>query len=252
MRPISGRRRFPSRLFFTEAGGAGKSKRRTCLDRQGNLRLNLAETEGNISVVNARSETASADIAESLEARVARRLCGRTLAMVGMMGAGKSSVGRRLAARLGMPFVDADTEIEKAANASISDIFERHGETYFRDGERRVIQRLLDGQPKVLATGGGAFVNPETRAAIKAGAISIWLKADRNVLMSRVKRRSNRPLLKSADLDTVLDRLIEDRSPYYAEATIHVQSRDVAHDVVINDILKLLDAYLDDETTVEP
>jgi len=251
MRPKSGRRRFPSRPFFTEAGDAGKSERRTCLDRQGNLRLNLAETEGKISVVNARSETAAADIAESLEARVIRRLCGRTLVMVGMMGAGKSSVGRRLAARLGMPFVDADTEIEKAANASINDIFERHGEAYFRDGERRVIQRLLDGQPKVLATGGGAFVNPETRAAIKASAISVWLKADRDLLMSRVKRRSNRPLLKSANLDTVLDRLIEERNPHYAEATIHVQSRDVAHDVVINDILKSLDDYFDRETTVE-
>jgi shikimate kinase len=171
--------------------------------------------------------------------------------MVGMMGAGKSSVGRRLANRLNMPFVDADTEIEKAANTSITDIFERHGEAYFRDGERRVIQRLLDGEPKVLATGGGAFVNPETRAAIKANAISIWLKADRDVLMSRVKRRSNRPLLKTANPDTVLDRLIEERSPSYAEATIHVQSRGVAHDVVINHIHKLLDDYFDRETTVE-
>jgi shikimate kinase len=193
----------------------------------------------------------TAEIAEPLEARVGRRLSGRTLVMVGMMGAGKSSVGRRLANRLNMPFVDADTEIEKAANTSITDIFERHGEAYFRDGERRVIQRLLDGEPKVLATGGGAFVNPETRAAIKANAISIWLKADRDVLMSRVKRRSNRPLLKTANPDTVLDRLIEERSPSYAEATIHVQSRDVAHDVVIDDILNSLDGYLGRETAAE-
>lgn len=202
--------------------------------------------------MSARSESATVDIAEPLEARVARRLCGRTVVMVGMMGAGKSSVGRRLAARLGMPFVDADTEIEKAANASISDIFERHGESYFRDGERRVIQRLLDGEAKVLATGGGAFVNPETRAAIKARAISIWLKADRDVLLSRVKRRSNRPLLKNANLDTALERLIEERDPHYAEATIHVQSRDVAHDVVVNDILKSLDAHLAGDATREP
>jgi shikimate kinase len=201
--------------------------------------------------VSATSESATADIAESLEARVARRLRGRTLAMVGMMGAGKSSVGRRLAARLGMPFVDADSEIEKAANASISEIFERYGEAYFRDGERRVIQRLLDGQPKVLATGGGAFVNPETRAAISASAISIWLKADRDVLISRVKRRSNRPLLKAADLDTVLARLIEERNPHYAKAAVHVQSRDVLHDVVIDEILKSLDAYFDRETAAE-
>jgi shikimate kinase len=150
-----------------------------------------------------------------------------------------------------MPFVDADSEIEKAANASISEIFERYGEAYFRDGERRVIQRLLDGQPKVLATGGGAFVNPETRAAISASAISIWLKADRDVLISRVKRRSNRPLLKAADLDTVLARLIEERNPHYAKAAVHVQSRDVLHDVVIDEILKSLDAYFDRETAAE-
>lgn len=202
--------------------------------------------------MSARSESATVDIAEPLEARVARRLCGRTVVMVGMMGAGKSSVGRRLAARLGMPFVDADTEIEKAANASISDIFERHGEGYFRDGERRVIQRLLDGEAKVLATGGGAFVNPETRAVIKARAISIWLKADRDVLLSRVKRRSNRPLLKNANLDTALERLIEERDPHYAEATIQVQSRDVAHDVVVNDILNSLDAHLGGDATGGP
>lgn len=195
--------------------------------------------------MSARSESATVDIAEPLEARVARRLAGRTLVMVGMMGAGKSSVGRRLAARLGMPFVDADTEIEKAANASINDIFEQHGEAYFRDGERRVIRRLLDGKAKVLATGGGAFINPETRAAINANAISIWLKADRDILLSRVKRRSNRPLLKTNNLDEVLQNLIEERDPHYAEATIHVQSRDVAHEVVVNDILKSLDQYLE-------
>jgi shikimate kinase len=150
-----------------------------------------------------------------------------------------------------MPFVDADTEIEKAANASITEIFERHGESYFRDGERRVIQRLLDGRPKVLATGGGAFVNPDTRAAIKASAISIWLNADRDILLSRVKRRSNRPLLKAADLDSVLDRLIKERGPFYAEADIQVQSRDVAHDVVVNDILRSLDNYLGREAVTE-
>lgn len=196
--------------------------------------------------MSARSESATIDIAEPLEARVARRLAGRALVMVGMMGAGKSSVGRRLAARLGMPFVDADTEIEKAANASINDIFEQHGEGYFRVGERRVIQRLLDGKAKVLATGGGAFINPETRAAINANSISIWLKADRDILLSRVKRRSNRPLLKTKNLDAVLQNLIEERDPHYAEATIQVQSRDVAHEVVVNDILKSLDQYLED------
>lgn len=199
-----------------------------------------------------RSESAATESAEPIETRVARLLAGRTLVMVGMMGAGKSSVGRRLAVRLGIPFVDADVEIEKAANTTISDIFERHGEAYFRDGERRVIQRLLDdGRQKVLATGGGAFVHPETRAAIAANAISIWLKADRDVLMSRVKRRSNRPLLKTADPEAVLQSLIEERAPHYAEATIHVQSRDVAHDVVIDDILSALADHLGREVLAE-
>ena len=191
-------------------------------------------------------ESTMSETGEPEEARVARLLAGRTIVMVGMMGAGKSSIGRRLAARLGLPFIDADAEIEQAANATISEIFETHGEAYFRDGERRVIQRLLDGQPKILATGGGAFVNPETRAAIvESGAISIWLKADRDVLMSRVRRRSNRPLLKTGDPEATMDRLIAERYPVYAEATIQVQSRDVAHDVVIEDILAALADHLE-------
>jgi len=190
------------------------------------------------------SEATSTEADEPEEARVTRRLDGRTIVMVGMMGAGKSSVGRRLAARLGLPFVDADTEIEQAANATIAEIFETHGEAYFRDGERRVIQRLLDGRSKVLATGGGAFVNPETRAAIRAAGVSIWLKVDRDLILHRVKRRSTRPLLKTGDPGAVIDRLLADRNPIYAEADIHVQSRDVAHDVVIGDILTALDGWL--------
>jgi len=177
---------------------------------------------------------------EPLETRVARLLAGRTIVMVGMMGAGKSSIGRRLAARLGMVFADADSEIEQAANATIPEIFETHGETYFRDGERRVIQRLLEGAPKVLATGGGAFIHPETRAAIGRRAISVWLKADRDLLLSRIKRRGNRPLLKDGDPGETIDRLIAERYPVYAEADIHIQSRDVAHDAVIDDILTAL------------
>jgi shikimate kinase len=165
--------------------------------------------------------------------------------MVGMMGAGKSSIGRRLANRLGLAFVDADTEIEQAANATISEIYDTHGEAYFRDGERRVIQRLLDGTPKVLATGGGAFVNTETRSAIRSAGVSVWLMADRDLILQRVRRRSNRPLLKTADPEATVDQLLAVRNPIYAEADIHVQSRDVAHDFVIGDILAALDGWLD-------
>ncbi|MBN9023204.1 MAG: shikimate kinase [Rhizobiales bacterium] len=190
-------------------------------------------------------DTPAEDAAEPADSRIPRLLDGRTIVMVGMMGAGKSSIGRRLAARLGLPFADADTEIEQAANATISEIFETHGEAYFRDGERRVIQRLLDGSPKVLATGGGAFVNAETRAAIRAAGISVWLKADRDLILQRVRRRSNRPLLKTSNPEATVDQLLAVRDPIYAEADIHVQSRDVAHEIVIADILSALEAWLD-------
>ena len=198
-----------------------------------------------------KSSSPARQNAEPLEARINRLLAGRTLVLVGMMGAGKSSIGRRLATRLGLPFVDADSEIEIAANASIPEIFDRHGEAYFRDGERRVIQRLLDGKPKVLAAGGGAFIQPETRQAIQAGAISIWLKADRDLLLSRVKRRANRPLLRDGDPVETIERLIAERYPIYAEADIHVQSRDIAHDAVIDDLLVALADYLDREAVAE-
>jgi len=178
-------------------------------------------------------------------ARILHLLGGRTIVMIGMMGAGKSSVGRRLAARLALPFIDADTEIERAANATIPEIFETHGEAYFRDGERRVILRLLDGNPKVLATGGGAFVSAETRDAIRAAGVSIWLKADRDLILQRVKRRSNRPLLKTADPEATVDRLLAERNPIYSEANVHVQSRDVAHEIVMADILAALTGWLE-------
>jgi shikimate kinase len=188
---------------------------------------------------------------EPIETRVARLLAGRTIVMVGMMGAGKSSIGRRLASRLGMAFADADSEIEQAANATIPEIFEEHGEAYFRDGERRVIRRLLDGKPKVLATGGGAFIQPETRAAIQAAGISIWLKADRDLLLARVKRRNNRPLLQDGDPAEIIEKLIAERYPIYAEAAIHIQSRDIAHDAVIDDILAALADHLEREAVKE-
>jgi shikimate kinase len=160
------------------------------------------------------------------------------------MGAGKSSVGRRFAQRLGIPFVDADTEIERAAGMSIPDIFATHGEPDFRAGEARVIARLLEGGPQVLATGGGAFMNADTRAAIAAKGISIWLKADFDVLMRRIKRRHDRPLLQTGDPAATLRELMEVRYPVYALADLTVQSREVVHDKIVDEIVMVLAAHL--------
>lgn len=175
------------------------------------------------------------------------RLAGRSLVLIGMMGAGKSSVGRRLAQALGLAFVDADDEIESAANMTIPEIFATHGEDYFRNGERRVIERLLEGGPQVLATGGGAFMNPETRENIAKKGISIWLKADFDVLMNRVRRRTHRPLLKDPDPEGVMRRLLAERNPVYAEASLTLHSRDVPHEMVVDDLLASLAHYLESE-----
>jgi len=175
---------------------------------------------------------------------LASRLNGRPLVLVGMMGAGKTTVGRRLAARLGRQFIDSDEEIERAAQMSIPEIFEQRGEGEFRAGEMRGIARLLKEKDIVLATGGGAFVNADTRALVKAGAVSVWLKADLDVLFERVSRRSNRPLLKTADPRGTLEKLIEDRYPIYAEADLTVFSRDVPQDNVAGDVIvALLDHF---------
>lgn len=168
------------------------------------------------------------------------RLGGRPLVLVGMMGAGKTTVGRRLAARLGRRFLDSDEEIEKAAQMTIPEIFAQRGEPEFRAGETRVISRLLREADLVLATGGGAFVNPETRALVKSDAVSVWLKADLEVLFERVSRRSNRPLLKTADPKGTLEKLISDRYPIYAEADVTVLSRDVPQDSVAADVIAAL------------
>ena len=168
----------------------------------------------------------------------------RSVVLVGMMGAGKSSVGRRLAARLGIPFVDADVEIEKAAGMTISEIFSAHGEPYFRAGEARVIARLLDGGPQVLATGGGAFMNTDTRAAIRVKGISIWLKADFDVLLRRVKRRTDRPLLQGDEAADTLRRLMEERYPVYAEADVTVDSADGPPEMTMDRVLDALESYL--------
>ena len=161
----------------------------------------------------------------------------RSVVLVGMMGAGKSSIGRRLATRLNMPFIDADAEIEKAAGMTIPEIFSAHGEPYFRAGEARVILRLLEAGPQVLATGGGAFMNADTRAAVGAKGISVWLRATFDVLSRRTKRRTDRPLLKGDDQQTTLRRLIDERYPIYATADLTVESRDVPHDTIVDEIV---------------
>jgi len=180
----------------------------------------------------------------SPEAMVAKAVGQRSIVLVGMMGSGKSSIGRRVAASLGIPFVDADTEIEKAAGMTITDIFALRGEAEFRSGEARVILRLLEGGPQVLSTGGGAFMNPDTRAAIAAKGISIWLNAELDVLMKRVRRRQDRPLLKTDDPAATLRKLIEERYPTYGLADLTVESRDVPHDRIVDEIIGALAARL--------
>lgn len=177
-------------------------------------------------------------------ARVRSLLGERSVVLTGMMGAGKSSVGRRLAQRLDLPFTDADQEIELAAGRTIAEIFADHGETYFRDGERRVIARLLGDGPQVLATGGGAVMNAETRAAILDKGISVWLKAALPVLMKRVRRRATRPLLQTDDPEAVMRNLLAEREPVYATAEITVESRNAPHAVVVDEIIAALDTRL--------
>jgi shikimate kinase len=191
-----------------------------------------------VALQNGSPERASAAAILSL-------LGSRSIVLVGMMGVGKSSIGRRLAARLGVPFVDADAEIEKAAGMSIADIFARHGEADFRSGEARVIARLLDGGPQVLATGGGAVMNADTRAAIKAKGVSIWLSAEFDVLMRRInKRKNDRPLLQTADPAATLRELLVAREPVYAQADLTVRSREVPHDAIVAEIMTALATFL--------
>jgi len=170
----------------------------------------------------------------------ARPQMNRPIVLVGMMGVGKTSIGKRLATYLDMPFVDADDEIEKAAGLSIAEIFAKFGESYFRDGERRVIARLIDGTPKVIATGGGAFIDASTRALILERAVSVWLDADINVLAERVARRSHRPLLKDRDPVEVLTELGKVRNPLYAAADFHIRSDTSPHARTVENIVKAL------------
>jgi shikimate kinase len=185
---------------------------------------------------------------KALEEGRARRLVdaldGRAIVLVGIMGCGKSSVGRRLAGALELPFVDADTEIELAANLTIKEIFAEHGEPYFRAGEQRVIARLLRNGEQVLATGGGAYMNEETRKAIAEAGIAVWLRAELDVIFERVRRRPTRPLLEHPDPRGELARLLTEREPVYAQADVMVWSRDVPHDAVVLEIVEALETHL--------
>ena len=165
----------------------------------------------------------------------------KPIVLVGLMGAGKSTVGKRLANALGVDFVDSDNEIAEAAGCSISEIFETYGETMFRDLEKRVLMRLFSGGASVIATGGGAFINEEIREQVKALTLSIWLRADLEVLVERVSRRDTRPLLKTGDKREILQRLMDERYPIYAQADITIDSNSGPHDTVVTDILKMLE-----------
>ena len=177
---------------------------------------------------------------KGVESVIRERLGRRSIVLVGMMGAGKTTIGRRLAARLRLPFVDADHEIEQAAGKTIPEIFADHGEAYFREGERRVISRLLAGGPYVLATGGGAFMDAATREAVTRTGVSVWLRAEFDVLMRRVRRRPNRPLLQTPDPEATLRELMDRRYPVYAQADVTVHSRDAAHEAIVDDVVAAL------------
>jgi shikimate kinase len=179
------------------------------------------------------------------EAEIVAALGHHSVVLVGMMGSGKSTIGRRLGARLHIPFLDADHEIEIAhAGLTISEIFAQHGESYFRDGEARVIARLLEGGPSVIATGGGAYMREETRNRIRDKAISMWLQADGDVILKRVKRRADRPLLQTADPAATIERLIVERSPFYRLADLAIASRDVPHEKIVDECIDALYARL--------
>ena len=180
-------------------------------------------------------------VSTTQEAGIAAALGARSIVLVGMMGAGKSTIGRRLSARLGLPFLDADAEIEAGHfGMPIPDIFAKYGEPYFRDGEVRVIARLLENGPAVIATGGGAVMREETRDRIREKAVSVWLKVDTDVIMRRVKRRSDRPLLQTADPEATVQRLVREREPLYGQADVTIWSRDVPHDKIVDECIEAL------------
>jgi len=190
--------------------------------------------------VNKRKKTSWKGLSSAGKASDRQANFGKPIVLVGMMGVGKSTIGKRLAARLNMSFVDVDDEITISANMEISDIFERHGESHFRNGERKVIQRLLDGEEKVIATGGGAFIETETREIIMRKAITVWLYADLDILVERVSRRDTRPLLRNGDPTKIITDLSKIRNPIYALAQYHVRTDDAPHEKTTIKIIKAL------------
>ncbi len=189
--------------------------------------------------------TSIASLSSGRIERLRKRLGQASIVLVGIMGCGKSSVGRRLAQTMGLHFVDADAAIEEAANMTISEIFAVHGEEYFRAGERRVIARLLQKGPQILATGGGAFMNETTREAIAKAGVSLWLDAEFDVVMARVRKRSTRPLLQNPDPEGVMRKLMQERYPIYRQAQLRVLSRDVPHDQVVLEVIEALERYFE-------
>jgi shikimate kinase len=206
--------------------------------------LQTPQSRGGPSFLDMPETAIPAPVTTSPDADIVAALGTRLVVLIGMMGAGKSTVGRRLATRLRLPFVDADTEIEAAAGMSIPEIFEAHGEPHFRDGEARVIARLLDNGPGVLATGGGAFMREETRHRIADRAVSIWLRADADIIMRRVRRRADRPLLHTPDPEGTVSRLISEREPVYQHADLTILSRDVPHERIVEECIAALHARL--------
>lgn len=190
------------------------------------------------------SNDAKSDKKRQRQQDILQRLGNKPIVLVGIMGCGKSTVGRRLAQYLSLDFIDADSEIEKAADRTISEIFAEHGEDYFRHGEKRVIARLLDSGPMVLATGGGAFINADTRARIKQKGVSVWMKAELPIIMTRVRKRPTRPLLQTVDPEATMKKLMEERYPIYEEADMTIWSRDVTHEAVMEEILVALEKGL--------
>jgi shikimate kinase len=204
----------------------------------------MTEDHGRTSAARAISDAARDELIE--------RLGSRSIVFVGLMGAGKTAIGRRVAGELDIPFLDSDHEIETASRMTVPELFDTYGEAEFRSLEQRVIARILEGGPQVLSTGGGAYMNPLTRAAIAAHGISVWLKAEIDILMERVSKKQNRPLLKTADPRGTMERLMAERYPVYATADVTVPTRDERKEVIAAEVIEALGRHLTARETTPP